>query len=154
MVLDIFRLGVDLFSQANEARWNPFSLEGNLLLFFRDLKKSIDSKDIQKLQKLISDEYYSRSFINTNKHQLLSYFRSSFEAMPFFVHPSLEVDICRLPEVKDQRVSLVFKPILNVQTLEITLMSKPFGTQERIALLLERDTKSGLFSIINMEDIY
>ena len=154
IVFDIFKAGVELFNQVNESRCSPFGLEGELLLFFRDLKKSIDTKNIRRLQTLISDNYYSQSFTNTDKYQLLAYFESIFNRMPFFTYPSLEIEICNTPEVKERKVSLVIKPTLNIQTLGFTLMSTPFGTEDRVAFLVEKDDKFGIFSILNMENVY
>jgi hypothetical protein len=153
MLFEVLKEGIFVFRELHETRWQPFGLEGDLLLFFRDLKKSIDSKNVDRIRKLISDNYYSRTY-NTNKIQLLSYFQNIFKALPFFVNPSLEVEICKAPESKNQQeVFLVIKPILNVHVLGINFASQGFGTSNRMGVLLERDKNSGLFSILNMEDI-
>ncbi|MEH2330804.1 hypothetical protein [Nostoc sp.] len=154
MFFEVFKEGIFVFRELHEARWQPFGLEGDLLLFFRNLKKSIDSKDINRIKKLISDNYYSKTYSNTNKFQLLSYFQYIFKTLPFFVNPSLEVEVCKAPESKNQQeVFLVIKPILNVHALGINFGSQGFGTSNRMGVLLERDKNSGLFSILNMEDI-
>ncbi|BAZ27408.1 hypothetical protein NIES4073_83270 [Kalymmatonema gypsitolerans NIES-4073] len=57
MLFEVFQAGISLFREPHETRWNPYGLQGDLLLFFRDFKKSIDSKDVQRIQNLISDNY-------------------------------------------------------------------------------------------------
>jgi hypothetical protein len=50
MLFDIVQVGICLFSEPHETRWNPYGLQKDILLFFRDFKKSIDSKDVQRIQ--------------------------------------------------------------------------------------------------------
>ncbi|ARV59725.1 hypothetical protein BZZ01_14755 [Nostocales cyanobacterium HT-58-2] len=154
MLFDIFQTGVSLFREVHETRWNPYGLEGDILLFFRDFKKSIDSKDLQRLQKLISENYYSKSYVNQNKQQLICWFQKIFQKMPSFIYPSLEIEICKTPEIKDEdKVYFVIIPTINIHLLGINLASQLFGTNSRIAMILEKNTNSGLFSIINMEEL-
>ncbi|MBW4625386.1 MAG: hypothetical protein KME49_07755 [Brasilonema octagenarum HA4186-MV1] len=154
MLFDVFQAGISLFREVHETRWNPYGLEGDILLFFRYFKKSIDSKDVQRLQSLISDNYYSKSYVNKNKKQLISWFQTVFQKMPSFLYPSLEIEICKAPEVRSEdTVYLVIRPTLNIHILGINLASQLFGTNNRIAMLIERNASSGLFSLINMEEV-
>lgn len=144
-----------MYEEVDRNRWNPVGLEGDLLFFFKDLKQSIDTKNLQSLSKLISDEYFSDSFINKNKQQLIDHYQGFFEKVPFFVTLSLEFLICKAPELREKDVYLVVKPTLNVHTFGITWLSgsSPFGTDDRAAILLRKGEKSGLFSIVNMESV-
>ena len=154
MLFEVFQAGISLFREPHETRWNPYGLQGDILLFFRDFKKSIDSKDVQRIQNLISDNYYSKSFVNQNKKQLLSWFQEVFQKMPSVVYPSLEIEICKAPEIRgEDQVYLVLRPTLNIHILGINLASQLFGTNSRISMLIEKNTNSGLFSITNMEEV-
>ncbi len=86
MLFDIVQVGICLFSEPHETRWNPYGLQKDILLFFRDFKKSIDSKDVQRIQNLISDKYYSKSYVKQNKKQLLCWFQEVFQKMPSVVY--------------------------------------------------------------------
>ncbi|AFW96984.1 hypothetical protein ANA_C20550 [Anabaena sp. 90] len=151
----LLKEGIYLFQEAHKSKLNPTGLEGNILLFFRDLKKSIDTKNLDKLNELISDKYYSESYPQTNKNQLIFYFESVFKSLPFLTSPSLEVEICKIPEFRSQKqVFLVIRPILNVHLLGIiNLFYQGFGTEKRMGVILEKNQNSGLFTIVNMEDI-
>ncbi|MEC4817769.1 MAG: hypothetical protein SAK29_31535 [Scytonema sp. PMC 1069.18] len=154
MLFDFFQSGIYLFREFHENRWNPVGVEGDLLLFFRDFKRAIDSKDIQRLKRLISDDYYSHSYVNQNKQQLLSWVQNFLIKLPFFINPSLEIEICTVPQVKEeQKIYVVIRPIMNLHVLGMNLTSQLFGTNNQIALLLKKDKKYGLFSILNMEEV-
>ncbi len=86
MLFDIVQAGISLFSEPHETRWKPYGLQGDLLLFFRYFKKSIDSKNVQRIQKLISEKYYSKSYVKQNKKQLLFWFQEVFQKMPSVVY--------------------------------------------------------------------
>jgi hypothetical protein len=153
MMFQIIQIGTEIIRTANEAKQNPCGLEGDLLFFFRDFKQSIDSKNMFSLQKLISDDYYSASFINKNKQQLIAYFQDFFEKVPSFASLALEIVICKMPEVRDQQIHIIIRPILHIQTLGITWLSGAFGTDDRMSILLQKDDASGLFNIVNMEQV-
>lgn len=155
MIFDLIRTGIKLYEEVDKNRWNPVGLEGDLLFFFRDLKQSIDAKNIRNLSKLISNDYYSVSFINKDKQQLVDHYQDVFSKVPFFATLSLEFLICKTPELREQNIYLVAKPTLNIHTFGIAWLSgsSPFGTDDRAAILLRKDKESGLFSILNMESI-
>jgi hypothetical protein len=155
MIFDLIRSGIKLYEEVDKNRWNPTGLEGDLLFFFKDLKQSIDTKNIKSLSKLISDDYYSSSLVNQNKQQLIDHYQDFFGKVPFFATLSLEFLVCKTPELREEDVYLIVKPTLNVHTFGITWLSgsSPFGTDDRAAILLRKDEGSGLFSILNMESI-
>jgi hypothetical protein len=86
MLFDIVQAGISLFREPHEIRWNRYGLQGDILLFFRDFKKSLDSKNVQIIQNLISEKYYSKSYVKQNKKQLLSWFQEVFQKMPSVVY--------------------------------------------------------------------
>ena len=54
MIFELIRTGIKLYEEVDRSRWNPAGIEGDLLFFFKDLKQSIDTKNLQSLSKLIS----------------------------------------------------------------------------------------------------
>lgn len=157
MLFELITTGIDLMNlipkQPGQENWAPIGLEGDILLFFRDFRHSIESKNVNSLQKLIAEDYFSNSLFSQDKPQLVDYYQDFFGKVPRFASLSLEVLVCKLPEVRIQDVHLVIKPILKVQTLGITWLSGPFGTDDRLIMLLRRNPISGLFNIVNMERV-
>lgn len=155
MIFDLIRTGIKLYEEVDKTRWNPAGLEGDLLFFFKDLKQSIDTKNIRSLNKLISDDYYSISLVNQDKQQLIEHYQDFFDKIPFFATLSLEFLVCKTPELRGQDLYLIVKPTLNIHTFGVIWLSgsSPFGTDDRAAILLRKDEKTGLFSIANMESI-
>ncbi len=49
MLFDIVQAGISLFSEPHETRWNSYGIQGEKLLFFRNFKKSINWKYVQKI---------------------------------------------------------------------------------------------------------
>ncbi|MEN9262051.1 MAG: hypothetical protein Q6L60_13920 [Thermostichus sp. HHBFW_bins_43] len=89
----------ELYETAEGRHKYPEGLEGNFLRFFLNFKKAFDAKNKRALSHLISNRYYSSSFVNENKKGLVNYFGKVFDQLPFFLYPNLEIEVCTEPDL-------------------------------------------------------
>ncbi|MCJ2543517.1 hypothetical protein [Thermostichus vulcanus] len=144
----------ELYERAEGRHKYPEGLEGNLLRFFLSFKKAFDNKNERTLSHLISNRYYSSSFVNKNKKDLVNYFGRVFDQLPFFIYPNLEIEICTEPDiVEGNLIYLVIMAFINLEifAIPVDISRFPLGTDGRIGILLEKDPASGVFRIVNME---
>jgi hypothetical protein len=108
-----------------------------MLSLFQKFKASYDSKDINKLNRVISDSYSGSLYDAKTKFAFVQLFEKTLQVLPRFAYPSLTINIYQITEDTDQafgaivdfksNVKIAFVPIASIDSDQVYVEARPEG---------------------------
>jgi hypothetical protein len=130
---------------------NPPRLSGNMLALFQKFKNCYDSKDARELSRTISDSYCGSFYKAKTKYDLLKFFELNFNALPWFIYPSLTINIYHIVEENDR----VFRAVLDFKSYLKAAFLIPLGAYEpgQVHVEARPDGAFGIWRITSIDTI-
>jgi hypothetical protein len=129
----------------HEQQANPPHLPDNAILVFKKFKEAYDSKNIDKLSRIISNSYRGDLYGVRSKQEFLNVQQHVFENLPWGVHPCLSVNVYSIME----NTQSIFSAIIDTHSIA-TVLGIPTFTYDSAPVRCQIRSEHGLWVVTEM----
>lgn len=129
----------------HERQTNPPYLPENAVLVFKKFKEAYDSKDINKLGRIISNSYTGDLYGVRSKREFLHVQKRVFDRLPWGVHPCLTINVYSI--VEDTRN--IFSAIIDTHSIA-TVLGVPTFAYDSAPVCCQIQSERGLWVVTEM----